>query len=220
MSSKIGNRITLQQARTLGAVQSFEPLGSDKGAGARSITNGNGTVTSTARADRLSMTASPAAAWSNLVTMPQWMAGGQIVLFTAWKTNQPIANLDNLYQIGVLWRGSMDLTPEEEAIFAPGAGNSTNGNIRVRKSGTITNGSITYPTLDGNEIFANILIDYDRDQTEFYINKNPITATPDATIAAVPNYVPSVGILIQDNGSGTDTSEILDAVLLGYIYIP
>lgn len=217
MSSRIGSQVTLEQARSLGAVQSFQPHGTNRGQGVNPQTSGNGSVTQTATGSVLNVSADTGYANSTIPPIPNRFGTGRVIIFNAIETNQAIGNLANGHRIGVLWRGPGILLRNNEAMFLPSAGQSTSGNITVLNEGTRTDGTITYPTLNDGTIFLNILVDNDQGQTEFYIQKNPLTAQPDATIDAVPAVLPIFG---AETVWGGDGNEELTVALTGYICIP
>lgn len=107
------------------------------------------------------------------------------------------------------------------AGFRPSVGQDTAGNVRVDNGGTDTDGSITYPTLNGNVNFYAIVVDLDDSETRFYVNKDPVSGSPDATLAAVPGSVPPPGFVIEDtSGTGSDSSEALRVQAVGLAYYP
>lgn len=226
MSSRVGSRLTLQQARTLGAIQSFQPHGTDSGDAVEENDSGDdATFSLTDNGVDFQMTGDVGEAWASIFATSQTFSSGQLIVYNAWETNTAIGGLDATsprLQIGVLWRGFGDaLTPEDQAVFRPHVGQDTDGNVEVLRATTSTTGQVTYPTINDGPIWTNLLIDRDKGQTEFYINKNPLTASPDEIITAVPEFVRSFGFLMGGDPPATaDTAEILTGALSGYIYIP
>lgn len=219
MSSRIGTRFTQQQARTLGATKTFQPFGTQRGNGIWSSGTGED-PTHTKTGTELtwgSISGSSDEQWSSFHPISNTFDSGQVVIYTAWEANQSPGNLTNDVNIGVIWRGlGASFIAEDRAVFRPSAGQNTDGNVRVMRATTTTTGQVTYPTITDGAIFTNVLIDQDRGQTEFYVQKNPLTEQPDETISTTPEFLRSFGGLI----AGSDTSETVRLTLVGFIYIP
>ena len=88
--------------------------------------------------------------------------------------------------LGYLDTVTPDATPNNIAVFNPGAGDSTSGNVRVDNGGTDTDGSVSYPSL--TEIhYYEVAIDTDAGETRFYIDDSDLSeGTPRAIVSAVP----------------------------------
>lgn len=90
--------------------------------------------------------------------------------------------------IGIASSGSPDATGQDIAIFNPGAGQTTSGNIRVDDSGVDTDGTITYPNMN-RQHWMEVVVDYADTETRFYIDNSELTGSEDGaigTLAAVP----------------------------------
>lgn len=133
---------------------------------------------------------------------------GAYVALIAWDTGQAIANLSHDFVIG--FTGARNSGDNNIAAFVPSAGDNTSGNVRVDAGGADTDGTLDYPTINGEVHLYAIVIDYADAETRFYVDADPVSATPDVTLAATPNDIPQAGARIEDtSGTGSDGGEAL-----------
>jgi hypothetical protein len=141
---------------------------------------------------------------------------GVVICYYSWRTNQAIGQLAETVEIGLMGDGNAD--EPDIAVFRPDAGQGTEGNVRVDSGGNDHDGQVSYPLDITKAHFYAILVDFDDDLTEFYVNADPFTADPNAQITATPNKLRSFGGQIVSGG--IDGGETLKMHHVGYIYIP
>lgn len=132
------------------------------------------------------------------------LVGGLLKSNTAIGT----ANTD-FFTFGLIDRLQPDDGQNNITCFNPGAGDSTDGNIRVDDGGSDTDGSISYPTLTTLQYYE-VVIDYVDGETRFHVNSHePIdgSGAAVATLAATTDVSSTSGAGLGIGVVGSNNSE-------------
>lgn len=147
------------------------------------------------------------------------MDDGAVIAGVWIRINQAIGSLAHEMTFG--FNGGSNRVANDIAVYSPNVGDSTAGNIRVDNGGADTDGTLDYPTVNSETHFYGIVLDLDDSETRFFVDRDPILGTPNATISAIPAIVPRFGARIEDtSGAGSDSTEQLRVVAIGYGYRP
>lgn len=213
-----GIPITATQAKTVGAWRIFGECGPALHNAVTTRTSAGGSATVGTGGVTLSTDATAGEhAVADIPARPVFAANGLLVVMVGCEVNQAIGNLAEGIEIGILLPTGQD--GNNIAVFRPDAGDETTGNIRVDNAGTDTDGSVNYPTVNGETHHFSVVVDFDATETRFYIDGNPLMdGDEDASIAAIPGNISGIGAGIFSNA--TDANEDLAVRYIGYTYVP
>lgn len=222
MSSKLGSNITLEQAKSIGVIESFQPLGTNSGDGV--FDGGAGTVTHTESGSTITLPNEESLARVGVEVPLQTFTAGRFITTCCWKTNFEPGGNAHTHRIGA---DGSDPIFNNRAFFAPHAGQSADGNVVVERNtddfddsvGTTKTAAVAYPQLTDGTILTSVVLDAGRDQTEFYIQKNPLVESPDATIDLLPDQISYCGASAFREVTSTSGNSITLS-WAGYRYIP
>lgn len=213
----IGSRLTDRQARSFGSFELNGYLAPTKADFVSEMTSSGGSATDHSLGKRRQYyTDGVSGEYSGCRVDPvaTGFTSGVAIAYISWYTSHQPANMGASYHIGF---NSIDDT-DHRVCFHPNAGDNTEGNVYVRSGGTRTNGTVEYGSLDMPWNQYAIVIDFDAGVTNFHINSNPMTSSPNETIEDVPDSLDNVGAEIESNGS--DGDEVLYVAYVAQRYIP
>lgn len=221
MSSNLGSRLTLGQAKSIGVIESFQPFGTNSGDG---VFSQGGSVTESQSGATITGLPENSDSLAGLEVPLQTFLTGKFITTFCWKTNFEPGDAAHIHRIGPDGSGPIY---SHRAFFAPHAGQDTDGNVVVEQGtddlndgvGTTETASVEYPPLTDGTILTSVALDLDRNQSEFYIQKNPLVSSPDATIDLLPEFIGNVGASAFRETTATSGNSITIS-WAGYRYIP